>query len=154
VRKANEAKLADVQRQVDALMKKMVQVASSPSPNLAEVEALNQQMARLQEQQQKLMGLEEMDAASEAIDAAATRDIRAGFSLTVGETSLRTDGYVPFAAPVGKGYRQDYDNKGNPEVKLIVVLNPAAPQRSGYTVVHVQGDTARAEALLKAATLR
>ena len=152
LRKANEAKLADVQRQMEALTKKMIELAAAGK--LAEIEAAHQQMAKLVEQQNKLMGLEEQDAATEAINAAATRDIRAGFSITIGETALRTDGYVPFAAPTGKGYRQDYDNRGNPEVNLMVVLNPSAPPRSGYTVVHINGDTARAEALLKAATLR
>ena len=151
LQKANEAKLADLQRQMEALTKKMIDLAAAGK--VAEIDAAHQQMAKLAEQQQKLMGLEELDAATEAINAAATRDIRAGFSITIGETDLRTEGYTPFAAPAGKGYRQDYDNHGNPEVNLMVVLNPTAT-RSGYTVVHINGDTARAEALLKATTLR
>ena len=100
------------------------------------------------------MGVAESDAAMADIGAKSRRDSSAYFSLSVAETDLSTSGYAPFAAPVGKGYRQDYDNHGNPESTIVVVLNPAAPARAGSTVVRVGGDSARVEALLKAATLR
>ena len=99
------------------------------------------------------MGVDQMNAASAAIDKDVARDTEASFAVTVGETNVDTSGFTPYTAPVGRGFRQTSDNRGNPEVMLMIVL-PARAGQPGQTVVRVQGDPARAEALLRAARLQ
>lgn len=152
-RQANEAKLAEVQKQMEGLMKKMQTLAAAQQ--FAAMEALGPQIEALSEQQRKLMGVDEMDAAMKATDAASTRDISATFAVTVGETNVDTSAFKPMTVPVGRGYRQEFvGDNGNPHADIMIVLPPAPGAGPGQTVVRISGDPARADALLKAAKLR
>ena len=143
--KANEAKLAAVQRKIDEQMLKLQTLAAQQK--IGEIDAATAELAKLMEEQQKLMGLPEQGAAMDAVDAAAVKDTSAQFSLTVGETNVDTRAFTPTPVPVGKGFRQELEDRGNPWVDLLVVL-------PGQRVVYVRGDPVRAEELLKAANLR
>jgi hypothetical protein len=151
--KANEARLAEVQKQMEALMKRMQELAAAQ--RFAEMEKVSSEMETLIQQQEKLMGVAESDAAMKAVEAAADKDISANFSVTVGETEIETRAYEPWTSPVGRGYRQDFvGDNGNPHSDLVIVL-PAAPGGGpGQIVVRISGDPARAEGLFKAARLR
>jgi hypothetical protein len=148
--KANEAQLADVKRRIASLNQKMQALAAAQK--FAEMEAAGAELETLLNQQQKLMGLDQMAATMKQADAAADRDTSASFSMAVGETNVETRGYKPMTVAVGKGYRQDSEKNGNPLAALLVVLPPGAGGR--FTVVRISGDRARADALLAATKLR
>jgi hypothetical protein len=95
------------------------------------------------------------DTEMNEIDAEVTRDQTAQFTMSYGETDVAmSNAFKPMASAVGKGYRQDYQEKnGNPHADLVVVL-PAVAGVSGQTVVRISGDSARADALLKETKLR
>jgi hypothetical protein len=148
-RKANQAKLADVDRQIDAVTKRMQTLASAQK--FAEMEAAGAELERLMDEKQQLMGLAGQEKAMSAIDAQASKDTRATFSLTVNETSVDTARMKPLATPAGKGFRRDYQSGGNPQSELLVIVPPSAVRGSGQLVLRSQGDPSRAEALLAAA---
>lgn len=152
LQKANEAKLAAIQQQIDVATKKMQALVAAKK--YADSEAVSQEIAGLTEQQIKLMSYDGQDAELKKISAEAARDTHANFSLSVGVTDLSTSGYSAMTVPEGKGYRRAQESGGNPRVNLMVVLSPTTGTRVGQTVARVDGDPARAEALLKAAKLR
>ena len=149
--KTNEAKLEENQRQMNAAMKKMQELAAAQK--IAEMEAVNKDVERLMKERESLMGLGGQDAKMQAVDAEVRKDTGASFNVVIGETDVDTSGFTPMAVPVGKGYRQDLDNSGNPWLDIVVVLPTPSPG-AGQTVVRISGDPARAEALFKAAKLR
>ena len=152
--KANEQRLAVIQQQQEALTKKMVALATATPPKVEEAQAINEQIAKLQEEEAKLRGFADSDAAMKTIDAQAKRDTGASFNLST-ETDVRTDGWAPMSFAEGKAFRQDYnDDNGNPETQIMVILNPAAGPKALKTVVRISGDPARADALLKATKFR
>jgi hypothetical protein len=149
--KSNEAKLAENDQQMQAAMKKMQALAAAQKT--AEMDAVSKEIERLGNERMKLMGVAGQETTIGAIDTAARKDTDASFSVSVGETDITTGGFKPMTVPVGKGYRQDGDNGGNPWLEIMVLL-PAPSAGGGQTVVRISGDPERAEALLKAAKLR
>lgn len=150
--KANEAKLADIRQKMNALTKKVQ--ALMAAKKYEEVDAVNQEMAALEDEQAKLMNVGDQDAAAKAIEAEAKRDAGATFTLSVGETDLDTRAFTPVTVGDIKAVRQLLENDGNPWANLVVVLNPPSAAKSGQNVVRIDADPTRAEALLKAAKLR
>lgn len=148
--KANEAKIAENDQQMQAAMKKMQALAAAQK--VAEMEALGKDIERLGNERMKLMGVAGQETALDTIDAAARKDTGASFRVSIGETDVNTSGFRPMTVPVGKGYRQDGNSGGNPWLEIMVVL--PAPGAGGQTVVRISGDPERAGALLNAAKLR
>jgi len=96
-----------------------------------------------------------LDAEQKAIEAEFERDDIATYELIFGATETRiSSDFKPMASAVGKGYRQEYEDKsGNPYATLMVVL-PPAPGANRRTIVQTSGDPARAQALLNGTKLR
>jgi hypothetical protein len=152
IKKANQAKLAEVQKQMDAINQKLQSLAAAGK--LAEIEPLTKEFTRLGDEQARLQGVDQTNAAANAAGAEAARDTRAGFAVTFSGPNPDTSGFTPYAVPIGKGFRQlGDDDQGNPNATVLVLLPARAGQR-GQTVVRVTGDPARADSLLKAAKLQ
>ena len=149
-RKANEAKIAEIDKQIDAATKKLQ--AAMAAKKYDEIEVIYAESEKLMGQKMKLMGVDDQQAAIEEIDSAAARDVSASFSVVVNETHVDPSGFKPMATAVGQGYRLDSESRGNPRTTFLILLGPAGA--TGQTAVRIDGDTARAEALLKSATLR
>jgi len=151
--KAKEAKLADLDRRQEDVVKRIE--AAANAQNVAALTALSEENNKLVAERETLMADSAAETEMTAIDAEVTRDQTAQFTLTYGETNVATSSaYKPMASAVGKGYRQDYQEKnGNPVADLMVVLPPVAGV-PGQTIVRITGDPARADALLKATKLR
>ena len=151
--KAKEAKLADIDRRTADLAKRIE--AAAAKQNIAAMAAISEESTKLAEERRALTEDSTADAEMKAIGAEVSRDQTAQFTMTYGETDVtRSSAFKPMPSAVGKGYRQDSQDKdGNPSTDLVVVL-PPVPGVSGQTVVQISGDTARAEGLLKATKLR
>lgn len=151
--KAKEAKLADLDRRVAELAKRVE--AAAASQNFAAMAAISEESNKLAEERAALMTDSAAESEMAAIGAEVERDGTAQFTMIYGETDVtRSSAFKPMTSAVGKGYRQDYkDRNGNPISDLVVVLPPVAGV-AGQTVVQINGDTARAEGLLKATKLR
>ena len=151
--KAKEAKLADLDRRQADLAKRAE--AAAGQQNIAAFAAISEESNKLAAEREALMTDSVAEAEMTAIDAEMTRDETAQFTLIYGETDVAmSSAYKPMASAVGNGYRQDYQEpNGNPHTELVVVLPPVAGV-PGRTVVRINGDPARADALLKATQLR
>ena len=151
--KAKEAKLADLDRRQADLAKRIETAAGQQ--NTAAFAAISQESDKLAAEREALTTDSAAEAEMTAIDAEMTRDQTAQFTMTYGETDVTmSSAYKPMASAVGKGYRQDYlESNGNPHAELVVSLPPVAGV-PGHTVVRINGDPARADALLKATKLR
>jgi len=151
--KAKEAKLADLDRRVADLAKRIE--AAAASQNFAAMAAISEESNKMAEERAALMTDGAAESEMAAIGADVDRDGTAQFTMIYGETDVtRSSAFKPMTSAVGKGYRQDYqDRYGNPVSDLVVVLPPVAGV-AGQTLVQINGDTARAEGLLKAAKLR
>lgn len=151
-RDANAAKIADIERRIEALAKQAATLAEQQK--YAEMAAISQQMDKLGEERQALSEDPELAATADAAGAAVSKDTTAQFTLVVGEPSADYRSFGPMPSAVGRGYRQDgVDKQGNPEADLVVVLPPIAGT-TGQTVVTITGDPARAEALFNATNFR
>ena len=149
---ANQAKMADIMKRMQALQAKAQElVAAKKYP---ELEALGKQQEALQQESMKLMNVGAQEAAMNAIDAEARRDTGAQFSLMLNTTSLSTDDFAPVTVGTLRAFRQLVPAEGaSPATAdLIVVLNPTA--QGPKNALHISGDPARAEALLRAAKLQ
>ncbi len=151
--KAKEAKLADLDRRQADLAKRIE--AAAGQQNIAAFAAISEESNKLAAEREPLMTDSVAEAEMTAIDAEMTRDETAQFTLIYGETDVAmSSAYKPVASAVGKGYRQDYqESNGNPHAELVVLLPPVTGV-PGRTVVRVNGDLERADALLKATKLR
>ena len=151
--KAKEAKLADLDRRQEDVVKRIE--AAANAQNVTALTALSEENNKLAAERETLMSDSAAETEMTAIDAEVTRDQTAQFTMIYGETKVAmSSAYKPMASAVGKGYRQDYEEKnGNPFSDLLVVLPPVAGA-PGQTVVHITGDPARADALLKGMKLR
>jgi hypothetical protein len=151
--KAKEAKLADLDRRQADLAKRIEALAASQ--NFAAMAAISEESNKLAEERAALMTDSAAEAETAAIGAEVGRDGTAQFTMIYGETDVtRSSAFKPMTSAVGKGYRQDYqDRDGNPVCDLVVVLPPVAGV-AGQTLVQIHGDTARAEGLLKSTKLR
>ena len=151
--KAKDAKLADLDRRQADLAKRAE--AAAGQQNIAAFAAISEESNKLAAEREALMTDSVAEAEMTAIGAEVSRDETAQFTLIYGETDVAmSSGYKPMATAVGNGYRQDYQEpNGNPHTELVVVLPPVAGV-PGRTVVRINGDPARADALLKATKLR
>jgi hypothetical protein len=151
--KAKEAKLADLERREADLAKRVE--AAAGQQNFAALAAISEESNALAAEREALMTDSEAEKEMTAIDAEVTRDQTAQFTMIYGETDVSmSDAFKPMASAVGNAYRQDYqESNGNPYTNLVVVLPPVAGV-PGQTVVRIDGDPARADALLKEANLR
>jgi hypothetical protein len=150
--KAKEAKLADLDRRQADLAKRIETAAGKQ--DYAALAAVAEENNKLAAEREALMTDSAAEAEMTAIDAEVTRDQTAQFTMIYGETNVAMSGaYQPMACAVGKGYRQNYqESNGNPHAELVVLLPPVAGA-PGQTVVRINGDPARADALLKATKL-
>jgi hypothetical protein len=120
-------------------------------PNLLRIKPLSPKVAR--------RNFEAYQAAMGKIAAEGERDNVARFRFRMGGNDPTPadsgGGFFPVTVPVGKGYRQvsGSDGGGMP-VTLMIVVNPATPAKSGLTVMFFEGDPARVDALLKAASFQ
>jgi hypothetical protein len=151
--KTKEAKLADLDRRQADLAKRIE--AAAGQQNIAALTAISEQSNKLAAEREALMTDSAADQEMTAIDAEVTRDQTAQFTMTYGETDIaQSSAFKETASPVGKAYRQDYqESNGNPHADLVVVLPPIAGV-PGRTVVRISADAARADALLKGTKLR
>jgi len=149
---AKEAKLADLDRRQADLAKRAETAAGQQ--NTAAMGAISEESNKLAAEREALMADSAAEVEMTAIDAELTRDQTAQFTMIYGETNVAmSSAYKPMASAVGKGYRQDYpESNGNPHAELVVVLPPVAGV-PGQTVVRINGNPARADALLKATKL-
>ena len=150
--KSKEARLADLDRRQAELARRVE--AAAAKQDMAALAAISEESNKLAGEREALMTDKVADAEMTAIDAEVTRDQTAQFTLIYGETDVTISGaYKPRATAVGKGYRQDSsDTSGNPHTDLVVVL-PAVASAPGQTVVRINGDPARCDALLRATKL-
>jgi hypothetical protein len=151
--KTKEAKLADLDRRQADLAKRAE--AAATQQNFTALAAISEESNKLAAEREALMTDSAADTEMNAIDAEVTRDQTAQFTMIYGETDVAmSNAFKPMASAVGRGYRQDYQEKnGNPHADLVVVLPPVAGV-SGQTVVRISGDPAHADALLKETKLR
>ncbi len=152
--KANAAKLADAQKRMQDLQKKVGDLVAARK--YTDVEALSKDSEKIMAEIQQLMNVDATDAAAKSIDAELRHDTGASFSLRIGVTDLDTRGFSPVTIGAIRAFRQLTRAEGShPETaQLIIVVKPATAPKGPQTVVYVDGDPARAEALLKAATLQ
>lgn len=150
-RKANEGRLKAIEDQMAATNQKMIALLGAGK--FAETEPLQKEIAALQNEQQKLMAVDDMDAAIKRIEAEQVRDTTADFHMTIGRSDFDSTALTPFTAPAGKGYRQLLESRGNPWENLAVVL-PAPTGMRGQIVITINGDPQRVEGLLKTTTFR
>jgi hypothetical protein len=149
---ANAEKLADLERRQTELAQRLATLAEQGK--FAEMAPLSEQSDKLAAEREALVRDPEAEAASDAIGAEVSRDTTAMFTLAVGAEGEISSAYQPMAAPAGKGYRQDGEDKdGNPWVDFLIVLPPVAGA-GGETRVSITGDPARAEGLLSATNFR
>ncbi|HEX3320751.1 MAG TPA: hypothetical protein VHR84_08620 [Terriglobales bacterium] len=151
--KSKEAKIADLDRRQADLAKRVE--AAATAQNFAALAAISEESNKLAAEREALMTDSAAETEMTAIDSEVTRDQTAQFTLTYGATEVATsDAYKRMPSAVGKGYRQDYqESNGNPHTDLVVVLPPIAGA-PGQPVVRINGDPARADALLKETKLR
>lgn len=152
-RKAKVAKLADIERRQADLAKRVG--AAAEQNNIAALAAISAESDKLAAEREALEIDDATEAEMAAIRAEVDRDSTAQFTLIFGETDVSmSSAFKPMPSAVGKGYRQDgQDKSGNPSTDLVVVL-PPVPGNPGRPAVRISGDTARAESLLKGTKLR
>lgn len=150
--KANEAKIADVMKRMQALQAKAQQLVAAQK--YAEIEALSGQIEALTQEHLKLLNVNAQDAAMDAINAEATRDTAASFSRMLNVPDLDTSAFSPVTLGTVKALRQLIPAEGShpASADLMIVMGPAA--KGPRNVVMIHGDPARAEALLRAAKLQ
>lgn len=151
--KANAAKLADIERRQAELAKRIEAAVAQNNP--AVLATIASESDKLAAEREALSTDASLDAEQKAIEAEFERDDIATYELVFGATDARMGSdFKPMASAVGKGYRQDYEDKnGNPYARLVVVL-PPAPGSNRRTIVQTSGDPARAQALLNGVKLR
>ncbi len=148
--KANQAKVADIQARMQALQVRVQE--ASKAQRTQEVERLMAQMDPLMQEYEKALNTSGTQAATDAIDAEARRDLSASFNVQINVSAVDTRAYTPVTVGTTRAFRQLIPAQGgNPaSVQIVVVIGPANAPR---TVVTVNGDPARAESLLNAAKL-
>ena len=151
-RQTNQAKLAANEKQMTDNMQRMQALIAARK--YTEMEKITAENEKLEKERITLMDTGSLDAEMKSIDAAATRDTYASFSLTIGEKNRSVEGFKPMPATVGRGFRQDFDSKGNPHTNLMLIVGPTGSNAGNQTVVMISGDPARADALLKATKLQ
>jgi hypothetical protein len=150
--KANEAKMADVMKRMQALQAKAQELMAAKK--YAEVETLNKQSEALMQENMKLMNVSAQQTALDAIQVEVTRDIDASFSLMLNVTDLNTGAFSPVTVGTIMALRQLIPAEGShpASADFMVVMGSAA--KGPRNVVLINGDQARAEALLKATKLQ
>ena len=129
--------------------------AATNQKNYTALGAISEESDKLAAEREALMTDSAAEAEMSAIGTEVSRDETAQFTMIYGETDVTmSSAFKPMGSAVGKGYRQDYQDKdGNPQADLVVVLPPVA-HAPGQVVVRISGDPARADALLKGTPLR
>jgi len=151
--KANEAKLADIERRQADLAKRVE--AAATAQNLAALGAISEESNKLAAEREALTTDSAAESEMSAVGAAVGKDSTAQFTLTFGAKDVKLGStFKPMPSVVGQGYRQDYaGTDGNPQADLVVVL-PPVPGSSGQPMVRISADPARAESLLAGTKLR
>ena len=153
--KANEAKLADIEARMQALQVKVQEAVKAQ--RMQEVEQLMAQSDTVMQEFEKALNTSGTQAAVDAIDADARRDLSAsfnvGFNVGINVANVDTRAFTAVTVGTTRAFRQLTEAQGGmpASAQFVVVLGGAAGPR---TVVTVGGDQARAEALLKAAKLQ
>jgi hypothetical protein len=145
---ANQAGIEAIDVKINALITKTQ--AAAAAQKFAEIEALNHQTETLMKQKASLMGFEEGSAREASIEAEATRDTEATFSLWFEAPTSEPRSGKPYRTAAGTALLTAYDDKGNPTHDVRVFFN-GAPQQARVMVV---GDPARVRGLLDATDLR
>lgn len=148
--KANETKLADITARMQALQVKVQEAVKAQ--RMQEVEQLMAQTETVMQEYEKALNTSGTQAAAEAIDAEARRDLSASFNVRINVASVDTRGFTSVTVGTRPAFRQLTAAQGGMPAyaQYVVILGGAA---GAQTVVTVGGDPARAEALLKAAKL-
>ena len=145
---ANQAAIEAIDVKINALITKTQ--AAAAAQKFAEIEALNHRMEALMKQKASLMGIEEGSAQEASIEAEATRDTEATFSLWFEAPTSEPRSGKPYRTAAGTALLTAYDDKGNPTHGVRVFFN-GAPQQARVMVV---GDPVRVRGLLDATDLK
>jgi hypothetical protein len=142
--KANEAKLADIERRQADLAKRVE--AAAATQNLAALAAISEESNKLATEREALTTDSAAESEMKAVGGAVGKDSTAQFTLTFGAKDVGTGGaFKPMPSAVGKGYRQDYaGTDGNPPADLVV---PGAgfvrPSKARCTLPTKEGESSR-----------
>jgi hypothetical protein len=142
--KSNQARIDAIDKEVEEITKE--NIAAVQAKKYDQIEKGNQKINELIEQKKKLMGYGEMENSNQETSAVANHDIEATFTLETGVNNPEVGDYKPIASPVGKAYQRQYDDKGNQERDIKIVI--------GTTTVYISGDPTRVESLFHSAKLQ
>ena len=145
---ANQAESARIDAQIAVLMSKAQKAGAAQK--IAEVEAVNLEMDALMKRKTALMGYDDAAAQAARIEAEASRDTEAQFSLRFEAPRGASRTGQPYKAAAGKAFLNAYEVKGNPTHDVRVYFDGTAQPAT----VQVVGDPARVRDLLDATDLK
>ena len=145
---ANQAESDAIDAQVAALSAKAQKAAAAQK--FAEIEPLNKQIDALMKRKSALMGYDDASAQAAAIEAEASRDTDATFSLwfEVPKNEPRTG--QAYRTTAGRALVNAYSDKVNPTHDVRIYFD-GVPEQARVAVI---GDPARVRGLLDATDLR
>lgn len=145
---ANKAEIAAVDAKIEALIKITVEAAAAGKYD--QIEAMNVQQQALMDEKMALMGMTNVDAESERIDADNRRDTEASFQLFFEAPQTEPRQGEPYPTVAGTAFGYAYEEKGVAGIQVMIDFEPVGGQRA---VVTLQGDPARVRGLADAADL-
>jgi len=145
----NQAAIAELDAKINANTERAVKAATEQ--RFGDIEAINIETEKLMQQKMALMGMAEMDATSEKIEADAQRDTEASFQLSFEEPSIMPREGQPYTTSAGRARVVAYDDRGVAYNDVTIDFDSGLRDKP---VVRAHGDPARVRALLDAANLK
>ena len=144
---ANKAAADAIDARINALTLKAQ--AAATAQKFDQIEPITVQIDGLMKQKMALLGVDDAEAQSERIDAAAARDTQATFALYFEPPKNEPQDGGPHRTAAGRARMTAYESNGNPE-HLVFIEFGGSPEQA---VVRVEGDPARVRALVEATDL-
>jgi hypothetical protein len=146
---ANKAEIAAIDAKIEALIKITVEAVAAGKYD--QIEAMNVQQQALMDEKMALMGMTNIDAESERIDADNRRDTEASFQLFFEAPQTEPRQGEPYPTVAGTAFGYAYEEKGVAAIQVMIDFEPLGGQRA---VVTFQGDPERVRGLADEADLK
>jgi len=145
----NQDAIAVIDARINARMEQVQKAIAAQ--RFGDIEGINVEIEKLMQQKSELMGMGDVDATSEKIEADAKRDTDASFQLSFEEPPAEPREGEPYTTSAGRARVVAYDDKGVAYNDVTIDFDSRLPERP---VVRVHGDPARVRALIDAADLK
>jgi len=144
----NQVAIAALDAKISANMERAQNAAAAQ--RFGDIETINIETEKLMQQKVVLMGIGDIEATSERIEADEKRDTEASFQLSFEEPPAGPREGEPYTTSAGRARVSAYDDKGVSYNDVTIDFDSKLAERP---VVRVHGDPERVRALLDAADL-